>query len=203
MITFLIMAIGKDELKNKHYPIKGIPPNTHTERKTENIPFVKGLPLRRELTSFYEDANKGDEQLQKQWTLFVFALETFKALPVQDKHSYFQIAGIHGLPETTWDDVPIPKATEDGPYRPSGQPQIDPASNELILNLTLRDNNLAADSPAANNSSAANSKPTTNNTLSKPPGYCHHNTISFPIWHRPYLLLFEVWPCLWSNFLAR
>lgn len=23
-------------------------------------------------------------------------------------------------------------------------------------------------------------------------GYCHHNTVAFPTWHRPYMMLFEV-----------
>lgn len=160
------MAIGKGQSKTKYYPLQGVPLNKQPTRKTTNIPFVTGLPLRRELSSFYEDSKKGGAEVQRQWTLYILALEKFKARSVDDKLSYFQIAGIHGFPETTWDDVPIPEQTEEGPFRIQQKPD-DKTTN-----------------------------------LPKPPGYCHHNDTSFPIWHRPYLLLFEVWPCAKSLVLT-
>ncbi|KAF7341393.1 Di-copper centre-containing protein [Mycena venus] len=60
----------------------------------------------------------------------------FKAMDPTEKLSYFQVAGIHGMPHITWDD---PLHAEPVPSR----------------------------------------------------GYCPHNLVTFPTWHRPYMLLFE------------
>ena len=47
---------------------------------------------------------------RRQRTLFVLVLEDFKAEPVGQKLSYFQIAGIHGYPSIAWDCVDPPTA---------------------------------------------------------------------------------------------
>ena len=66
--------------------------------------------------------------------LYILALQQFTQQNQTSQLSYYQIAGIHGLPYVEWDGV-------------SGQYQS---------------------------------------------GYCTHESILFPSWHRPYLALFEV-----------
>ena len=116
---------------------------------TKTIPYAPGTPLRREISEF---ASPSDPLTQKQWTLFVLALEKFQNMPVDQKLSYFQVAGIHGFPETPWDLASAPKQD---PKPPPGQVTLPPGWQPYG-------------------------------------GYCHHNTIAFPTWHRPYMLLFEV-----------
>ncbi|KAI5862472.1 common central domain of tyrosinase-domain-containing protein [Durotheca rogersii] len=124
------------------YDITGIPVIQDYQYKTKNIPYAPGIPYRRNLADLYPSF---EPELQRQWTLFVLALERFKALPVDQKLSYFRIAGIHGYPETDWDGADPP---------PHEKPDPKPGDNPYG-------------------------------------GYCQHNTITFPTWHRPYLLLFE------------
>ncbi|KAI1084788.1 common central domain of tyrosinase-domain-containing protein [Whalleya microplaca] len=130
------------------YGITGIP--SEVEPRTKIIPFAPGMPVRCEISSLFPS---NDALVQKQWTLMILALEKFKNLSVDKKLSYFQIAGIHGYPETAWDGA--------------DPPPPDPDQN----NLKPGDN--------------ANG------------GYCSHNSITFPTWHRPYMLLYE--QCIWSN----
>jgi tyrosinase len=73
------------------YGVKGLPRPPNTMRYPGEIPYVKGLPVRKEISSL---ASSDDPNERKQWTLFVLALERFKSMPVDDKLSYFQIAGI-------------------------------------------------------------------------------------------------------------
>lgn len=75
------------------YGIKGLPrPETAITRSRDNgIPYVEGLPVRLEVSAL---ADSTEPLLQRQWTLFVLALERFKLKPVDDKLSYFQVAGI-------------------------------------------------------------------------------------------------------------
>jgi tyrosinase len=40
-----------------------------------------------------------------QWTLFMLALRQIQARPDSAKNSFFQIAGIHGVPKQAWDEV--------------------------------------------------------------------------------------------------
>ncbi|KAG5781349.1 hypothetical protein H9Q73_004978 [Fusarium xylarioides] len=127
------------------YGIKGLPRPPNAMRYPGDIPYVKGLPVRKEISSL---ANSENPKERKQWTLFVLALERFKSIPVDDKLSYFQIAGIHGYPEVAWDGAPEPKH---GPDKKTKQ---------------------AGDQPFG--------------------GYCNHNSLNFPAWHRPYMLLFEL-----------
>lgn len=67
--------------------------------------------------------------------LYILALQQFVQQNQTSQLSYYQIAGIHGLPYIEWDGV-------------SGQYQR---------------------------------------------GYCPHESILFPSWHRPYLALFDVY----------
>ncbi|KAF5586524.1 tyrosinase precursor [Fusarium pseudoanthophilum] len=132
------------------YGIKGLPRPPNAMRYPGEIPHVDGLPVRKEISSL---ANSDDPRERKQWTLFVLALERFKAMPVDDKLSYFQIAGIHGYPEVAWDGAPEPKHAPDKKTKQAG------------------------DQPFG--------------------GYCNHNSLNFPAWHRPYMLLFE--QRIWEN----
>ena len=122
-----------------------VSPATDVRSLTKVIPYAPGMPVRYEITNL---ATSKDTVIQKQWTLFVLALEKFKSLPVDNKLSFFQVAGIHSYPETPWDLAGAPK--QDPPVNPP-PPGWQPFG-----------------------------------------GYCHHNTIAFPTWHRPYMLLYEV-----------
>lgn len=82
------------------YAITGIPPPEGLESLTKQIPYIPGMPLRHEIS---ELANPETQERKDHWTLFVLALEKFKAVPVNEKLSYFQIAGIHDYPRVSWD----------------------------------------------------------------------------------------------------
>ena len=79
------------------YCIKGLPRPENAKtltRETEDgsgIPYVTNLPVRYEISKL---AGSNDPMLRRQWTLFVLALEKFKMKPVNEKLSYFQVAGI-------------------------------------------------------------------------------------------------------------
>ncbi|KAJ7501178.1 hypothetical protein B0H11DRAFT_1713961 [Mycena galericulata] len=111
---------------NPTYPITGIqdglPPPGSPARE---------VPLRVEVDDFYTR-----EEYAVQRNLFLLAMAKFKAMDTSTKLSYFQVAGIHGMPLITWDD----------PLHPEPVPAR---------------------------------------------GYCPHNLITFPTWHRPYMVLFE------------
>lgn len=132
--------------------IQGIPaPDAKYKTDSSNsIPYVTDMPLRYEITEFFERMLKdNDSVMQMQWTLFIKGLERFKGKAVEERLSYFQVAGIHGYPEQPWDGAPPPPS--DPPESPVQPPGKQPYG-----------------------------------------GYCHHNTIAFPTWHRPYMLLYEV-----------
>jgi tyrosinase len=78
------------------YGIKGLPrPRDAVTRHPEGgIPYVENLPVRYEISVL---ASSTDPLLRKQWTLLVLALERFKLKPVNEKLSYFQVAGIVSL----------------------------------------------------------------------------------------------------------
>ncbi|KAF5709534.1 tyrosinase precursor [Fusarium mundagurra] len=84
---------------------------------------------------------------------YVKGLPVLSSMPVDDKLSYFQIAGIHGYPEVAWDGAPEPKHAPDKKTKQAG------------------------DQPFG--------------------GYCIHNSLNLPAWHRPYMLLFE--QRIWDN----
>ena len=131
------------------YGITGIP-LPKMDIKTKKIPYVPNMPVRKEITDFADCQTEDDK---KQWTLFVLAMERFKAMPVDDKLSYFQVAGIHCYPETAWDNAmpPPPKIHYPDEKEKEKHPGAPPFG-----------------------------------------GYCSHNSLTFPTWHRPYMLLFEV-----------
>ncbi|KZT38875.1 Di-copper centre-containing protein [Sistotremastrum suecicum HHB10207 ss-3] len=109
-------------MTSTYYPITGI--------QVGLGPLEGQVPLRQEVDAWYTDPNNVN-----QVNLFFLALAKFQSLPVTDKLSYYQVAGIHGQPLVPWDEK----------------------------------------------------------TTSKSPGsgYCTHNSILFPDWHRPYILLYE------------
>ncbi|KAK7457900.1 hypothetical protein VKT23_010247 [Stygiomarasmius scandens] len=74
------------------YPITGIqnPGSIHGQR----------VPLRIEVDEFFIG-----EQYTIQRTLFYLAMTKFQKISPGEKLSYFQIAGIHGLPHITWDGL--------------------------------------------------------------------------------------------------
>ncbi|KAH7227272.1 hypothetical protein B0J15DRAFT_577507 [Fusarium solani] len=82
------------------FGITGIPAE-NVEHRTKDIPYAPGMPLRREISKLPKSKEPKD---QRQWTLYVLALERFKNLPVDEKLSYFQVAGIHAYPQLTWDE---------------------------------------------------------------------------------------------------
>ncbi|EXK32645.1 hypothetical protein FOMG_11529 [Fusarium oxysporum f. sp. melonis 26406] len=82
------------------YSIKGLPRPPDAMRFPEEIPYVKGLSVRKEISSL---ANSDDPKERKQWTLFVLGLERFKSMPVDDKLSYFQIAGVQRI----WENMEL------------------------------------------------------------------------------------------------
>ncbi|TVY78681.1 Tyrosinase [Fusarium oxysporum f. sp. cubense] len=131
----------------KTFPIQGIP--SDAKLKTKTIPFAPGLPSRHDISEFFPS---NDTLKKKQWTLMVLAMNRFKALGVEEKLSYFQVAGIHAYPLQPWDGAKPP------PKDPEDPEKLPPGANPYG-------------------------------------GYCQHNTITFPTWHRPYMLLFEklVW----------
>lgn len=172
MTTQLPLPIVEQRPKGT-YGITGIIPPEGITSKTKNIPFAPDMPVRREISSLYKtppsDVKEGEVGIQKtddwteehrQWTLFVHALTRFKAREVDQRLSYFQVAGIHGYPETSWDGADPPPQD----HKPGTD--VDPGANPFG-------------------------------------GYCEHNTIAFPTWHRPYMLLFEVSSHLPSNSHAR
>ncbi|KZS89024.1 Di-copper centre-containing protein [Sistotremastrum niveocremeum HHB9708] len=73
------------------FPIKGI--------QEDLGPLPGQTPLRQEI-----DAWSSDPKNQVQVALFMLALEAFQKIPYHDRLSYFQIAGIHGLPLVPWDE---------------------------------------------------------------------------------------------------
>lgn len=72
-----------------------------------------------------------------QWTLLILAMQAFQAQSQSSATSYYQIAGIHGVPRQNWNGV--------------GQCS----------------------------------------TCSGTDGYCTHDSVLFPAWHRAYMALFE------------
>lgn len=82
------------------FAITGIPPPEGRNSRTDQIPYIPGMPLRHEISKLAEpNTQKGRDQ----WTVFGLALEKFKAMPVNERLSYFQIAGIHDYPHVSWD----------------------------------------------------------------------------------------------------
>ncbi|KAM0259626.1 hypothetical protein ACHAQJ_003205 [Trichoderma viride] len=65
------------------------------------------IPLRLEIRDIKADKYK--------WDLYVLALSMFQSVSQDDPLSYYQIAGIHGVPFSTWNDVgPVAGASQSG-----------------------------------------------------------------------------------------
>ncbi|KAJ0417681.1 hypothetical protein BJY00DRAFT_315629 [Aspergillus carlsbadensis] len=109
----------------KYYPIQGIKDGVSPDGK---------VPVRREINEWFYSKSQADGY---QVVLFLLALDHFQQMDPNDRDSYFQIAGIHGMPYKSWDE---PEAT------------VDEVHGK---------------------------------------GYCVHANCLFPLWHRPYLLLYE------------
>ncbi|KAL2846033.1 hypothetical protein BJX68DRAFT_268890 [Aspergillus pseudodeflectus] len=110
---------------HRYYPIQGIKDGLSPDGQ---------VPIRREINEWIESKDQADRD---QVVLFVLALDYFQQMDPKDRDSYFQIAGIHGMPYKSWDE---PEAT------------VDEVHGK---------------------------------------GYCVHANCLFPLWHRPYLLLYE------------
>jgi hypothetical protein len=109
----------------KYYPIQGIHAGVGPGNR---------VPIRREISEWADSRDPAD---QRQVVLFLLALQRLQAVPPSSRDSYFQIAGIHGMPYRHWDEPSV----------------------------------------------------TAQEALRK--GYCVHANALFPLWHRPYLLLYE------------
>ncbi|KZS90419.1 Di-copper centre-containing protein [Sistotremastrum niveocremeum HHB9708] len=108
--------------ENNTYPITGI---------QEGLgPAAGQVPLRQEIDAWSQNPANAT-----QVNLFILAMARFQNLKVEDKLSFWQVAGIHGQPLVPWDE------------------------------------NTESQSPGS--------------------GYCTHGSILFPLWHRPYIVLFE------------
>jgi tyrosinase len=127
---------------SEKYDLRGIPISADLPDKTKNIPYVPGMPARINI-----EALASEKKYRDQWTLFVLALERFKAKSVGEKLSYFRVAGIHLAPYQPWDGASTPSKDK-------------------------------SDGHAVG-------------------GYCFHNALNFPTFHRPYMLLFE--KLIWEN----
>jgi len=55
-----------------------------------------------------------------QWNLYLLGMERFMSKGQSDKLSYYQIAGVHGRPFTTWNNFPTPLLNQAG-FCPHGQ----------------------------------------------------------------------------------
>ncbi|QSS63280.1 tyrosinase [Histoplasma capsulatum] len=113
----------------KYYPIQGV---------QKGLGPGSQVPIRRDFNEWSESQERRD---QIQVVLFILALREFQATPPDSRDSYFQIAGIHGMPYKSWDE------------------------HGLTVQETHRK------------------------------GYCVHANSLFPIWHRPYLSLYEYGEC--------
>ncbi|KAI1113782.1 Di-copper centre-containing protein [Nemania sp. NC0429] len=90
------------------------------------------VPLRLEVDTWYP--GKTETHLMQN-SLFLYALKFLQEKDPTNTLSFFQIAGIHGMPYVPWDE------------------DTDPVTPEQ--------------------------------------GYCTHDSLLFPCWHRPYMLLYE------------
>ncbi|KAI0384323.1 tyrosinase [Hypomontagnella monticulosa] len=82
----------------KYYPITGIKDGWGANGQ---------VPVRREIDEWTQSTNPKDKI---QVILYLLALKRFQGISPEKRDSYFQIAGIHGYPYTSWDE---PFATVD------------------------------------------------------------------------------------------
>ena len=72
------------------------------ERRQSSILPVKGAPG---ATKPRYEVRQLKAQQPNQWTLFILAMQKFQAAAQSSKTSYYQIAGIHGVPRQNFDNV--------------------------------------------------------------------------------------------------
>ncbi|KAK1514600.1 uncharacterized protein CCOS01_13881 [Colletotrichum costaricense] len=97
------------------YPITGLP-----------VPSGQEPPQRQEITAW---SNKLENAIQV--SLFIQALNIFQSMDPSDKLSYYQVAGIHGLPAQSWDTDPAPNKKQKLPI--TGTPQFYCPHGSLIF----------------------------------------------------------------------
>ncbi|KAI1478180.1 tyrosinase [Daldinia eschscholtzii] len=85
----------------KYYPITGIKDGWGADGR---------VPIRRDFDEWTESSDPKDKI---QVILYLLALKRFQAISPDKRDSYFQIAGIHGYPYTSWDE-PTTTADEVG-----------------------------------------------------------------------------------------
>lgn len=108
--------------------------------------------------------------------LFLLALAELQRWDVQDKPwSWFGICSIHGLPPGPWQGL-----TQDTAVRTGQFPAWDP--NHPDPRFDPRKRNQMGDTSR---------------------GYCSHNSVLFPSWHRPYLAMMEQAICLKMHEIAK
>ncbi|KAL3462180.1 hypothetical protein BJX64DRAFT_259434 [Aspergillus heterothallicus] len=82
---------------HSYYPIVGV---------SSRIGAENSVSVRREINEWYSNPN-----YKLQVSLFLKALKHLQEMPPEHRDSYFQIAGIHGMPYTSWDE-PLATAEE-------------------------------------------------------------------------------------------
>ncbi|KAI5925049.1 tyrosinase [Camillea tinctor] len=79
----------------EYYPIRGIQDGLGPDGR---------VPVRREFKEWSESKNPTD---RIQVILFILSLRRFQGVAPESRDSYFQIAGIHGMPYTSWDEPSV------------------------------------------------------------------------------------------------
>ncbi|EXF80489.1 hypothetical protein CFIO01_12464 [Colletotrichum fioriniae PJ7] len=87
------------------YPIKGLP-----------VPTGGPIPQREEITAWRNNPKNAIKV-----SLFIQALNIFQTMDPDDKLSYYQVAGIHGLPAQSWDTDPAPNKKKKLPINSTPQ----------------------------------------------------------------------------------
>ncbi|KAJ0325697.1 hypothetical protein COL5a_007203 [Colletotrichum fioriniae] len=87
------------------YPIKGLP-----------VPTGGPIPQREEITAWRNNPKNAIKV-----SLLIQALNIFQTMDPDDKLSYYQVAGIHGLPAQSWDTDPAPNKKKKLPINSTPQ----------------------------------------------------------------------------------
>ncbi|RBR04496.1 uncharacterized protein FIESC28_11548 [Fusarium coffeatum] len=114
----------------------GVDIDTLTRRQDNGRIVIKPLPQTRNGTVPLRPEIREMQADKYKWDLYILSMSMLMDVNQDDPASWYQIAGIHGVPFEAWNGVEA--------------------------------------APGANQS-----------------GYCTHNSVLFPMWHRPYLTLFE------------
>ncbi|KAI1496872.1 tyrosinase [Biscogniauxia marginata] len=90
-----IRVINTTTMPYEFYPIRGI---------HDGLDLGAQVPIRREFKEWSESQDPKD---RTQVVLFILSLKRFQAIVPESRDSYFQIAGIHGMPYTSWDEPSV------------------------------------------------------------------------------------------------